>query len=86
MMKLPRFRSEKDEHEFWSRHGIEDLDDDELTEVRLDAARPRRLALPVRVDHRTAALLKRLARRRGILPSALIALWIRERVDREIRN
>ncbi|MBI5489701.1 MAG: hypothetical protein HY905_20375 [Deltaproteobacteria bacterium] len=82
-MKLPKFRSEDEEHEFWARHDVEDLDQEELTEVRLDAVRPRRLALPVRIDQRTAALLKRLARRRGIPPSALVALWIHEKLGRD---
>jgi hypothetical protein len=82
-MKVPRFKTEREEHRFWAEHGLEDIDEEELADVRLDAVRPAKLALPVRLDHRTAALLKRLARRRGIGPSSLVAMWIKERVDRD---
>jgi hypothetical protein len=50
------------------------------------ATRPPREPVSVRLDPQDIFLLKRLARRRGIAHSQLIALWVHERVVRETRR
>ena len=48
--------------------------------------RPPREPMSVRLDPQDIFLLKRLARRRGIAHSQLIAQWVHERVVRETRR
>ncbi len=47
------------------------------------ASRPPRQPVSIRLDPLDISLTKRLARRKGIPHSQLIALWIHERIERE---
>jgi predicted DNA binding CopG/RHH family protein len=49
-------------------------------------SRPARERVSVRLDPQDIRLLKRLARRRGIPHSELIAQWVHERIERETRR
>lgn len=48
--------------------------------------RPAREPVSVRLDPQDIFLLKRLARRQGILSSQLLAQWVHERVVKETRR
>ena len=58
------------------------LEDSEVFAI----SRPAREPVSVRLDPRDIFLLRRLARRRGIPTSQLIALWVHERLLRESRR
>jgi hypothetical protein len=47
------------------------------------ASRPPRQPVSIRLDPLDISMTKRLARRKGIPHSQLMALWIHERIDRE---
>jgi hypothetical protein len=74
----------------WDRERTRESDLEVTT--RLDEAQPFRVSRParepvsVRLDPQDIFLLKRLARRRGIPSSQLIALWVHERVAREAKR
>ena len=63
--KLPSFKSERAEREFWSRHSIEEFED-ELADldVQIRPARTEQIALRLSKDDLES--LKKLARRRGV--------------------
>lgn len=50
------------------------------------AKRPPRQPLSVRLDPRDISMLKRIARRKGIPHSQLMALWLHERLEKEARG
>jgi predicted DNA binding CopG/RHH family protein len=55
-----------------------------LAEAELfEAHRPVRRAVSLRLDPSDIAMLKRLARRKGIPYTQLIALWLHERIEQE---
>jgi hypothetical protein len=58
------------------------LEDSEVFAI----SRPAREPVSVRLDPRDIFVLKRVARRRGIPSSQLIALWVHERLLRESRR
>ena len=46
-------------------------------------SRPPRKSVSVRVDTFDLAMLKRLARKKGLPPSQLMAMWLHERIEKE---
>jgi len=64
-------------------------EDAEQVQELLDAAEPFRVSRParqpvsIRMDLFDIAMIKRLARKKGIPHSQLIALWLHERVEQE---
>jgi predicted DNA binding CopG/RHH family protein len=50
------------------------------------ASRPPRRPVSVRMDSFDLAMLKRLARKKGLPPSQLMAMWLHERIEQEKRE
>jgi len=48
-----------------------------------EASRPPRRPVSVRMDSFDLAMLKRLARKKGLPPSQLMAMWLHERIEQE---
>jgi hypothetical protein len=48
-----------------------------------DVSRPPRRPVSVRMDSFDLAMLKRLARKKGLPPSQLMAMWLHERIEQE---
>ncbi len=57
------------------------LDDAELFRV----PRPARQPVSLRMDPFDISMIKRLARKKGVPHSQLMAMWLRERIEREKR-
>lgn len=51
-----------------------------------DIPRPPRKPVSVRMDSLDLAMLKRLARQKGLPPSQLMAMWLHERIEQEKRE
>jgi len=51
-----------------------------------EAYRPPRQPISLRIDPFDLALLKRLARKKGLLHTQLMAMWLHERIEQEKRD
>jgi len=47
--------------------------------------RPARQPVSLRMDHFDISMIKRLARKKGVPHTQLMAMWLRERIEREKR-
>ena len=77
--KLPRFKSDRAEREFWSGHSIEEFDDQlEDLDLQIRPARTEQIALRLFKDDLTT--LKKLAKRRGVghttLARSIVERWL----------
>ena len=80
--KIPAFHSVEEEAEFWDTHDTEDFREEfEPVEVTINPELVERLT--IRLDRSDREALERLARRKGIGPSTLARMWIREHIDHE---
>ena len=94
MGKLPRFRSEKKEAEFWGKHDLTDYLED-LNEVpfhiklsgtlksKLFSRRQKKL-LTLRLEQGQIDAAKLVASNKSIPYQTLIRMWIMEGINREI--
>ena len=74
--------SEEQIHEFWKTHDSADYWE-ETEGVEIVAERPRQRAVSVRLDERDIALLKRIAKEKGIGHTTLIRMWIKEKLKEQ---
>lgn len=88
-MKIPEFRSEEEEFEFWSTHSLTDFVD-ETEEVEFDfsearKARDKRQAqqISLRVSVPVLNGVKRRAQKLGVPYQTLMQLWLAERLEVE---
>ncbi|MEW6667548.1 MAG: hypothetical protein AB1512_20265 [Thermodesulfobacteriota bacterium] len=51
-----------------------------------EISRPPRRPVSVRMDSLDLAMLKRLARKKGLPPAQLMAMWLHERIEQEKRE
>jgi predicted DNA binding CopG/RHH family protein len=77
--KLPRFRSDQEEREFWADHSIEEFADElEELDVAIRPARTEQIALRLYKDDLDT--LKRLAKGRGVghttLARSIVEQWL----------
>jgi predicted DNA binding CopG/RHH family protein len=84
MPKLPEFKSEQEEAEFWATHdSTEFLDNTEPVDVTFVDARPLKKQISLRLDAETIDALKVVARRKGLGYQTLIRVWVMERLAQE---
>ncbi len=77
--KLPSFKSDRAEREFWSRHSVEEFDKDlEDLDVQIRPARTEQIALRLYKDD--LERLKKVAKRRGVghttLARNIVERWL----------
>ena len=80
--RIPSFQSIEEEAGFWDTHSFTEFDEEV---VPVGVTSPGNLSAPlsVRLDPDDRAELVRRARAKGIGPSTLIRMWVRERLDQE---
>lgn len=81
---VPKFSSKEEEAEFWQNTDLGQIAPDELEEVQVE--RPRRplsTTFAVRFDEKTIALLRDVARSRGLGATQLVRAWVIERLGIE---
>jgi predicted DNA binding CopG/RHH family protein len=79
--RIPRFKNEEEEVEFWDKHSLDEFDD-ELEEVHVECVRDNSI-LPVRMDRDDIQRLKNIAKKKGLTQDALARIWIKERLRQE---
>ena len=82
-MKLPDFKMEKDEIEFWGKHSIADYWED-LKESDDTFKRPKLTPVTIRFDPLVLKKIKMIARKRGISYNAYIRYLLAKSVEVEI--
>lgn len=95
MNKIPEFKSENEEREFWDSHSFLDFPEDveeiepfslstELKEEILSGKRRRSMvSLSLRFDPFHIALIKKMAKQKSISYQSLIRMWIAEKLKEE---
>ena len=77
MAKIPKFKTEKKEANFWARHDSTDYLKD-AKEVKVEFARPKKKLVSLRLDEKTIKELKKIAESKGIGYLELIRMWVLE--------
>lgn len=84
MGRLPEFKDEKEEAEFWETHdSTEFLEETEPVEVTFVDARPPKKQISIRLDPEAIGRLKAIAARKGVGYQTLIRMWVMERLAQE---
>ncbi|MBI4653567.1 MAG: hypothetical protein HY752_00975 [Nitrospirae bacterium] len=87
MKKIPKFKSRKEERDFWDTHSVIDYLDElkETSEIVFERP-PLKRNFQMRLDDATINKLKRLARVKGVDVSNLIRSWIKEHLHKELKT
>ena len=84
--RIPHFKTIEAESVFWDTHDLTEFEDEleVVTDVRFVRAegRPAKKAITVRLEADTLEALTQQARAKGVGPSTLARMWIRERLDK----
>ncbi len=84
MTKIPEFKSEEEESDFWDSHSAtEFFDETKPIEMHFVDARPRKTLISLRLDTATISQLKQAGHRRGMGYQTLIRMWILEHLAQE---
>ena len=81
MKKIPRFRSEQEEAEFWATHDSTDYVS-ETKEVKVKFTRPPKKLVSLRLDENTIEKLKKIAENKGIGYLELVRMWVLENLSK----
>jgi len=82
-MKLPNFKTEKEEQKFWEKHSIADYWED-LKETDDSFKRPKLTPVTIKFDPLVLKKIKMLARKRGISYNAYIRYLLSKSVEVEM--
>jgi len=81
MKKIPKFKSKKQEADFWVTHDSTDYLK-ETKEVKVKFTRPRKKLVSLRLDEKTIKKLKKMANSKGIGYLELIRMWVLESLNK----
>jgi predicted DNA binding CopG/RHH family protein len=79
--KIPKFRSEKEEADFWATHDSTDYLS-ETKEVKVKFTRPPKKLVSLRLDENTIGKLKKIAESKGIGYLELVRMWVLENLNK----
>ncbi len=79
------FKSVEEEAAYWDTHSVADHWES-ATPVRLRVAKNLSEGVTIRFDPETLAEIRRFADERGIGPSTLLRMWVRERLMVETKG
>ncbi|HEY7029794.1 MAG TPA: CopG family antitoxin [Thermomicrobiales bacterium] len=80
--RIPSFNSIEEEAAFWDTHDFTDFAD-ESTPVQVTVGQDLAERLTLRLDKADREALTRRARAKGVGPSTLVRMWLKERLDEE---
>ena len=79
ILKIPQFKT-KEEAKFFETHSIANFQE-ELKPIRVRFAKNLSEGIHVRLDSSTLETLRQKAHKKGIGPTTLVRMWIRERLQ-----
>ena len=81
MKKIPKFRSEREEADFWATHDSTDYLS-ETKEVKVKFTHPPKKLVSLRLDKNTIDKLKKIAASKGIGYLELVRMWVLENLSK----
>lgn len=81
MKKIPKFKTEKEEADFWATHDSTDYFPD-TSEIKAQFTRPKKKLVSLRLDDKTIKELKKIADGKGIGYLQLVRMWVLENVTK----
>jgi predicted DNA binding CopG/RHH family protein len=87
LKKIPKFKNEDEEREFWSKaNSTEYVDWSNAKKVSFPKLKPSTKTISIRLPEHLIEELKILANKRDVPYQSLIKIILNERIEREIRN
>lgn len=87
MKRVPRFKTENEEREFWRTHdSSEYLEWDDATEITLAKLKPSTKTISLRLPESMIEELKILANKQDIPYQSLLKVFLAERLDKELES
>ena len=85
--KMPRFKNEDEEREFWDKHDFTDYID-QFQPVKLDLSelRPSTKPITVRLSASLIASLKQLAHKKDVPYQSLMKIYLEKAVERDYQK
>ncbi|MCX8103298.1 MAG: BrnA antitoxin family protein [Candidatus Bipolaricaulota bacterium] len=77
--KIPRFRSAREEAEWWDTHDVTEIEGLEVVPEEI-FVKPKKQIVSVRLERQLVDLLKRIAREKGLGHTTLVRLWVIEKL------
>ncbi|MBA7710420.1 hypothetical protein ES703_119362 [subsurface metagenome] len=85
--KIPRFKNEDEEREFWSRHDSTDyIDWDKAKKAVLPNLKPSVKTISIRLPEMMLEELKLLANKRDVPYQSLLKIFLAERIEAELEH
>jgi predicted DNA binding CopG/RHH family protein len=85
--KLPSFRTEDEEREFWAKtDSTNHIDWDQAKRVVLPNLKPSQRTISLRLPEMMLAQLKVLANKRDVPYQSLLKIFLAERIEEELRS
>jgi predicted DNA binding CopG/RHH family protein len=85
--KIPAFRTEEEEREFWAKaDSTEYIDWDKAKRVVLPNLKPSQKTISLRLPEMMLAKLKVLANKRDVPYQSLLKIFLAERIEEELRS
>ena len=85
LKKIPEFKNEDEEREFWETHDSADyLDWDQAEQAVFPKLKPSTKTISLRMPESMLNELRTLANKRDVPYQSLIKIILRERIDREL--
>ena len=81
MKKIPKFKTEKEEADFWATHDSADYFVG-TKEVNMKFLRPKKKLVSLRLDEKTIKDLKKIADGKGIGYLQLVRMWVLENLTK----
>jgi predicted DNA binding CopG/RHH family protein len=78
-IKIPKFKSYKEEAEWWNTHDVTEVEGLELVKEEV-FIKPKKQIISIRLERRLVDLLKRIAQEKGIGHTTLVRMWVIEKL------
>ena len=84
---IPRFDTEDEEREFWSKHdSVEYVDWKRAQRVKLVDLKPTTRTVSIRLPETMLEDLRMLANKRDVPYQSLLKIYVAERIEKELRS
>jgi predicted DNA binding CopG/RHH family protein len=85
--KIPKFKNEDEEFEFWSmRDSTELFSETEEVTQKLEVSKTRKKRITMLLEPKLKAQLQKIAQEKGIGYQTLIQMWLKEKVNQMIKS
>ena len=82
--KVPTFKTDAEEHEFWMTHDSSDYESQPIADGEIEFDIPVKKVISLRIDPGEYEGIKRIARNKRVRPTSLMRDWVDQRYKREI--